>query len=1160
VSQNLGEVLVAELRRFLAPIVEAGDDRRALELLLADLGFDAHAITATEQVAALAQAARDAVGALDQIQLPPDSLDDLRGVLSATTSVRDAVHAASGLVEAFPATLSPPLDGARIAADTLNLLAVRYLTERLPIVGDLLALLGVIHPRDPSELPVLQVASDTGEIVRFPPDTPIVELRRLGALLGDPVANLRDVYRQGAPAATARTVAARLFPLLEQLLDHLGGDFYVLDPATLGADQLGQAGSTAALATGVARFALDPDLLPIDPANAEFGLVLTLSPADAGGLGIAVRPFGSLALATEVAGWDLEVVFAAAGGTVTFTLSEVQLGDEPADLNAILSLRRADGQGRPPALLLGGQRGTHAEVGDVRIAGTVHVQDGQPPELGVSMQLDRAAVVLAAGDGDGFLARVLPADGVRAELDLIIGWSNRRGLHVHGGAGLEAAVPIHASFLGVLDLDTIHLAVKPSLTGPIQLMVAASATVSLGPFAVAIDRTGLAGTVAFPPGGGNVGPMELDLRFKPPAGVGLAIEAPSVTGGGYLFFDQDREEYAGIVQLELAGLAISAIGLITTRPGEFSLLLIISVEFSPIQLGYGFTLNGVGGLLGVNRTIAIEEIRGGLKQGALDAILFPRDPVRNAPQVIAALGRFFPAAQGQYVFGPSAIIGWGSPTVLTITLGILIEFPSPVRLVLAGQLRMALPDPEEPVAILQMDLLGSLDFAEGRLAIDASLRDSRVAAFAIAGDVAIRADWGEEPGFLLAAGGFHPRFRPPATLRALDRLSISLANGDNPRIRLEAYLALTSNTVQFGARLDIYAEADLGIGKFSVAAWLGFDALFQFSPFAFVVDIYAGVALKWNDAPFLSVDLALTLSGPTPWRADGTATFHFLGTHTIQFELVIGEEPPPQPPELVDVLDMLKKALQDPRSWEAQRPPDGHTLVTLRARPPGEDVVVHPLGTLTVRQRVVPLQRDITRYGAGRPNAPRFTIGRQAPDGSTKAPDAIIEDLFAPAQFFDMSDADRLTAPSFEQMAAGARFGSTGLRVPSAGIRDIDALVYEERLVDVADREPNPPPPAVGGEHVLAEADLPVMARGGAVARNGAASAGIRPYVGDPLDLAVHPLEFRVVDVDAMSSAAGVPDHGLPWSQAVDLLTAQLAVHPDLAGALQVVPAFEVRS
>src|SRR5205814_4644429 len=102
-------------------------------------------------------------------------------------------------------------------------------------------------------------------------------------------------------------------------------------------------------------------------------------------------------------------------------------------------------------------------------------------------------------------------------------------------------------------------------------------------------------------------PANLTFAFKPPNGVGLAIDAGVVKGGGYLYFDFDKEEYAGALELMISGwLRLTAVGLVTTRMPDgskgFSLLIIITAEFGTgIQLGMGFVLVGVGGLLGVNR-------------------------------------------------------------------------------------------------------------------------------------------------------------------------------------------------------------------------------------------------------------------------------------------------------------------------------------------------------------------------------------------------------------------------------------------------------------------------------------------------------------------------------------------------------------------------------
>ena len=59
-----------------------------------------------------------------------------------------------------------------------------------------------------------------------------------------------------------------------------------------------------------------------------------------------------------------------------------------------------------------------------------------------------------------------------------------------------------------------------------------------------------------------MGPLNISAGFKPPNGLGLSINAGAVIGGGYLFFDFEKEEYAGALELTIAGfISAKAIGL-----------------------------------------------------------------------------------------------------------------------------------------------------------------------------------------------------------------------------------------------------------------------------------------------------------------------------------------------------------------------------------------------------------------------------------------------------------------------------------------------------------------------------------------------------------------------------------------------------------------------
>ena len=156
----------------------------------------------------------------------------------------------------------------------------------------------------------------------------------------------------------------------------------------------------------------------------------------------------------------------------------------------------------------------------------------------------------------------------------------------------------------------------------------------------------------------------------------------------------------------------------------FSLLMILTAEFPPIQLGYGFALLGVGGLFGANRTMLLDPLRDGIKNHTVDSILFPPDPVENAQRIISDLRSIFPPADGRFVFGPMVKLSWGTPPIITGELGILLELPAPIRLAILGKLTLALPPvPGAEVLIMRMDVIGAIDFDKCDASIDATLVD-----------------------------------------------------------------------------------------------------------------------------------------------------------------------------------------------------------------------------------------------------------------------------------------------------------------------------------------------------------------------------------------------------------------------------------------------------
>src|SRR5262249_28521420 len=155
-----------------------------------------------------------------------------------------------------------------------------------------------------------------------------------------------------------------------------------------------------------------------------------------------------------------------------------------------------------------------------------------------------------------------------------------------GHAGLEATLPVNRS-VGGLTLDEVVLGLKVSDNAMLEALVSGSAR--LGPVAATITRCGVAFEIHL--ANGNVGPFTVSTAFRPPSGVGIQIDAGPVSGGGFVAIDTAAGRYSGALNLRIYDIAVSAFGVIDTKLPDgrkgYSFVILISAEFTPIQLGLG---------------------------------------------------------------------------------------------------------------------------------------------------------------------------------------------------------------------------------------------------------------------------------------------------------------------------------------------------------------------------------------------------------------------------------------------------------------------------------------------------------------------------------------------------------------------------------------------
>ena len=105
---------------------------------------------------------------------------------------------------------------------------------------------------------------------------------------------------------------------------------------------------------------------------------------------------------------------------------------------------------------------------------------------------------------------------------------------------------------------------------------------------------------------------------------------------------------------------------------------------------------------------------------------------------------------------------------------------------------------------------------------------------------------------------------------------------------------------------------------------------------------------------------------------------------------------------------------------------------------------------MSVKQTVVPLEQDIAKFGNATPaDARRFDIGPVTMNGGGVSFDRV-QDFFAPAQFLELSDDEKLTAPSFEPMVAGVSIGQQTIQFTGndQDILEDDTIFYETILID----------------------------------------------------------------------------------------------------------------
>jgi hypothetical protein len=293
-----------------------------------------------------------------------------------------------------------------------------------------------------------------------------------------------------------------------------------------------------------------------DELGAEAGVGLFLLPETAGAKpGFSLMPYGRGELDVEIPLSELLTLGIKAGidlsGGVGINVrpnkdieffAGLAAGTPSAVSGNVSALLRLGKEGEP-LIIIGGKDQSRLEFGAITTEAGTRFHSGGKFEVFTEFNLQDGKIVVKPSeeDKDGFIAKLLPAEGLEIGIKLNVGFSTTQGVYFGGSGGLEITIPTHIT-LGPVEITSALIGVKFK-DGAIPVDLAATIKADLSVIKGTVENIGLTATFSFPPDRkGNLGPVNLGLGFRPPNGVGLAIDAGVVKGGGYLFLDFDKGE------------------------------------------------------------------------------------------------------------------------------------------------------------------------------------------------------------------------------------------------------------------------------------------------------------------------------------------------------------------------------------------------------------------------------------------------------------------------------------------------------------------------------------------------------------------------------------------------------------------------------------------
>lgn len=675
--------------------------------------------------------------------------------------------------------------------------------------------------------------------------------------------------------------------------------------------------------------------------------------------------------------------------------------------------------------------------------------------FGYKGEVKEGTVVLKIRQVNRFFAEILKED-IKSNFDLSLLYDTCDGFKFDGAASLKLNFNLNKKITHLFTLNALGLEIgsSDSSDGTLRSVINSSFTIDTQCVTFYVKDLGIGSNLNYLKADGSLGDFDLSPVFKFPSGMGVTIDASVVKGSGAILYDSHKEEFLGVLELAiLEKIEVKALALLTMKMPDggkgFSFIGLISVYFTPgIPLGMGFSLTGLGGSIGLNRSIDREVVQEGVRRGEIASVFFVKDIEKHFDAMLTQIGGYFPIRRNQFFFGVLARITFTE--ILHVEFGLFLQAPNPLQILIIGGLFVNLPTKEKALVKINVYFAGGIDFHEG-MWFDASIVDSKIVQIQIYGDIAFRLNWGKNKGFLLSAGGFHPAYKPNAAYNvgSMRRLGMKL-DYKILKLTFESYFAITSNTVQLGAAVDLR----IGWKSVGIFGYFGFDCLFQFNPFRFLFDVRMSVEARWRRWKLLSINLEFSLSGPAQWNAKGKANFKILFfKFNVNFNISWGKSHSENEIGYISIYEIFSREYHNLKNWTAISFGLKDQQVRLIEHKPEEsDFIVQPFDGIKFEQSHLPLDEQIVleRYGEGvRPKDycsiqfSKIEIGKELFDDLSKT-----EYDFAPSLFFDLSEKEKLSRPSYEKMKNGVTI-ELGLKERAVSVavdKEIEYLIEQDDI------------------------------------------------------------------------------------------------------------------